>query len=438
MNVTVENLAPCKKLVRVEVAPEQVEAAFVEVTRDYQKHAELPGFRPGKAPKEMVAKRYETEIQNEAKRKLIGDSYKQAVTEQKLKAVVQPDIEEVQFGRSQPMIFTATIETAPEFTLPEYKGLPARREIGGATPEDVEKAINLLRDRAAKFETVAREVKEEDFVVVNYTGTCEGKPITDLAPAARGLTEQKAFWVRVEKDSFIPGFAIQLIGAKAGDKKTVTVQFPADFVTPQLAGQKGVYEVEVVEVKEKVLPELNDDYAKTLDAPSLEALRKGVHSDLQNEWNQKQSRNIRNQVVQALANQVKCDLPESLIHSETRSIVYDLVSQNQQRGVPKEVLDAQKEQIYASANNLAKERVKIDFIFDQIAEKEGVRVEQLEIVQRLQLIATQAKMPFQKLLKDFQESGRIESLYVQMRNDKVVDLLVQFAKIEDVPAQPAA
>ena len=246
MNVTVENLAPCKKLVRVEVAPEQVEAAFVEVTRDYQKHAELPGFRPGKAPKEMVAKRYETEIQNEAKRKLIGDSYKQAVTEQKLKAVVQPDIEEVQFGRSQPMIFTATIETAPEFTLPEYKGLPAKREIGGATPEDVEKAINLLRDRAAKFETVAREVKEEDFVVVNYTGTCEGKPITDLAPAARGLTEQKAFWVRVEKDSFIPGFAMQLIGAKAGDKKTVTVQFPADFVTPQLAGQKGVYEVEVV------------------------------------------------------------------------------------------------------------------------------------------------------------------------------------------------
>ena len=159
---------------------------------------------------------------------------------------------------------------------------------------------------------------------------------------------------------------------------------------------------------------------------------------MQNEWNQKQSRNIRNQVVQALANQVKCDLPESLIHSETRSIVYDLVSQNQQRGVPKEVLDAQKEQIYASANNLAKERVKIDFIFDQIAEKEGVRVEQLEIVQRLQLIATQAKMPFQKLLKDFQESGRIESLYVQMRNDKVVDLLVQFAKIEDVPAQPTA
>ena len=121
-----------------------------------------------------------------------------------------------------------------------------------------------------KFETVARELRLGDIAVVNYTGTCDGKPITDTAPTAKGLTEQKNFWVDAAPDSFIPGFADQLIGAKAGDKRTVNVDFPADFVTKQLAGKKGVYEVEVVEVKEKVLPPIDDAFAKKYDAENLD------------------------------------------------------------------------------------------------------------------------------------------------------------------------
>ena len=112
--------------------------------------------------------------------------------------------------------------------------------------------MNLLAQQHTKFETVARELKMGDVAVVNYTGTCDGKPITEIAPTAKGLTEQKNFWVDIEPNSFIAGFAEQLIGAKAGDKRTVNVDFPADFVTKELAGKKGVYEVEVVEVKEKM------------------------------------------------------------------------------------------------------------------------------------------------------------------------------------------
>src|SRR5947209_8615179 len=115
----------------------------------------------------------------------------------------------------------------------------------------------------ATFQNVERPLQEGDFVVVNYTGTCEGKPITELAPVARGLTEQKNFWIEAKKGSFLPGFSDQLIGAKAGEKRTVTIDFPQDFVTTQLVGKKGVYEVEVVEVKERLLPELNDAFAQS-------------------------------------------------------------------------------------------------------------------------------------------------------------------------------
>jgi trigger factor len=292
----------------------------------------------------------------------------------------------------------------------------------------------MFRERQATFLTVEREAKKGDIVVVNYSATTDGKPLTDLAPTAKGLTEKKAFWIETEKDSFLPGFGEQLLGAKPGEKRMVNVDFAADFMLPVLAGKKAVYDVEVVEIKERSLPELDQKFAESWGAKDLEALREGVRADLQNEWNQTQTRKMRQQVTQALLKGIECDLPETLITEETRNIVYNIVNDNQQRGIPKEVLDAEKDKIYASANGAAKERVKAQFVFRKIAEKEGVRVEQLEIAGRLQALATEHKMPVEKVYKELEKNNRLEEVHRQILNDKVVDLLIQFAKIEDVPA----
>jgi trigger factor len=437
VNVTVENLAPCKKLLRVEVEPEKIEAAFEEVARRFQREAKFPGFRPGKAPKEMVIKRFESDIQDEVKRKLITDSFRAACAEQKIKPVVAPDIEEVQFTRGQPLHFVATMETAPEFNLPEYKGLHAQREVGGATPKDIDEALRLFQEKQKTFLTVDRPLQRGDVAVVNYAGACEGKPITDIAPTAKGLTENKAFWIETEKDSFLPGFSGQLLGAKSGEKRTVTIDFAADFMLPALAGKKGVYEVEVVEVKEKVLPEMNQKFAESWGAKDMEALREGVRADLQNEWNQTQNRKIRQQVADALLRSVQCELPESVVTAETREIVYSIVSDNQQRGVPKAALDAEKDNIYATAHNVARERVKAMFVFQKIAENEGIRVEKTDVVARLQALAVEHKMPVDKLYQELEKNGRMEQVvHLPILHDKVINLLVQYAKIEDVLAAP--
>ena len=145
VNVSVENLAPCKKLVRVELDADAVNTVFDAVTKEIQKQAVLPGFRPGKAPRDIVVKKYSAEIKDEAKRKLIGENYRKAIEEQKLHVVGYPDIEEVQFERGQALQFTATVETAPEFTLPEYKGLPATIETKSVTDADVDRALGMLR-----------------------------------------------------------------------------------------------------------------------------------------------------------------------------------------------------------------------------------------------------------------------------------------------------
>ncbi|MCL4788954.1 MAG: trigger factor [Verrucomicrobia bacterium] len=437
MNVTVENLAPCKKLVRVELDAQSVDAAFESMTKDFQKQANLPGFRPGKAPREMVLRKYEKDIQDEVKRKLIGDSYREAIKEKKLDVLGYPDIEEIQFGRGQALQFAATIETEPEFQLPEYKGLPVKRDSRSVTDEDVERALNLLREQQVKFEKADRELRAGDIAVVNYTGTCEGKPITETAPTAKGLTEQKGFWVEMQPQSFIPGFADQLTGAKAGDKRTVRVQFPADFVTRELVGKQGVYEVEIVEVKEKALPALDDAFAKSYGAENLEKLREGVRRDLENELKFKQSKDTRAQIIKALMERVNFDLPESAVAHETRNVVYDIVRENSKRGVSREIIEKEKEQIYSVAAQGAKERVKLSFLVQRIAEKEDIKVAQEEILRRVQTLAAMYQIAPDKFLKDLQKRNGLIEIYDSLAHEKVMEFLENNAKFETVPPASA-
>jgi trigger factor len=437
VNITVENLAPCKKLLRVELDAKAVDETFDVVTKDFQKQASLPGFRPGKAPRAMVLKKYEADIKDEVKRKLIGDSYRKALDEKKIAVIGYPDIEEIQFGRGQALQFAATIETAPEFQLPEYKGLPAKREAKSVTAADVDRAIELLARQHTKFETVARELRAGDIAVVNYTGTCDGKPITDTAPTAKGLTEQKNFWVDATPDSFVPGFADQIIGAKAGEKRTVNVDFPADFVTKQLAGRRGVFEVEVVEVKEKALPAIDDAFAKKYDAENLAKLREGVERDLENELKYSQAKAVRGQIIRALLAATNFDLPEIAVAHETRTVVYDIVRENTQRGVARDLIEKQKDEIYSAATQSAKERVKLSFLIQRIAEKEGVQVSQDEVLKRVQSLAMAYQIPLEKFLKDLQKRNGVVELYDQIAHEKVLAFLEQNAKIEEVPAVAA-
>jgi trigger factor len=440
VNVNIEELGPCKKLVRFEVEPNEVDAALETTMKEFQRHANLPGFRPGKAPKDMVLKRYEKDIEDEVKRKLVSESYQKAVKDHKLEPVGYPDIEEIQFTKGQPFQFAATIETAPKFEMPDYRGLQAKRDIARVTEADIDRAVNALQMQQAKFDKIDRAVQEGDFAVINYSGKAEGKPITEWAPVARGLTEKKNFWIEIKHDSFIPGFAPQLIGAKAGDKRTVNVEFDKDFVTREVAGKKGEFEVEVVEVKERKLPPADEAFAKSYGAASMQELREGIRQDLQNELNTKQRSSIRNQIVGALLSKVNFDLPESVVQAETRDVVYSIVNENQKRGVAKEILDQQKESIYSAANAAAKDRVKADFLFNKIAEREGIRVTAEELRSRIVSLAQVYQMAPDAFYKELEKRNGVADISMQILREKVVDFLQENAKIEDgapTEAEPA-
>ncbi len=436
MNVTVENLAPCKKLVRIEVDAPQVDEAFKEVTKGFQREAAFPGFRPGKAPVDMVVRKYEKDIEQEVKRKLISDSYKKAVEEKKIDVLGNPDIEEIQFGRGQALQYAATVETEPEFQLPEYKGLPAKREARTVTDADVERALDALRQQRAKFDKVERPVQNGDIAVINYQGTCEGKPIAEVAPDAPSLAEQKAFWVDVPSQGFLPGFSEQLLGAKTGEKRTVNVDFPAGFPTAPLAGKRGVYEVEIVEVREKVLPPVDEELAKAYGAENLEKLKEGVRRDLENELKFSQERSVRNQLIRGLLDRVQFELPESAVARETKNVVYDIVNENAKRGISRDIIEKEKDQIYTAAAQGARERVKVAFLLQKIAEQEKIGVTNEEISRRIVSMAGMYQMPPDKFAKDLQKRNGLIEVYDQLMNEKVLELIEQNAKIEEVAPAP--
>jgi trigger factor len=438
VEVTITDLSPCKKQLRIEIDAETVNAKFDAVAKDFRRHANLPGFRPGKAPLANVMRSYGDKIGEEAKRTLMSDSYSKALKENDLRPVIMPEVEELQFGHGKPFQYLATLEVTPAFELPEYNGIEVEKERRTVSDADVAKALDTLREQRVSYADVDRPAGEDDFIVVNFTGTIDDKPITDLVKVARGLTEQKNFWLHTKQNPLIPGIVEALIGSGKDDKKTVTVTIPDDFIYEELIGKEAKYEIEIVQVKEKSLPELDDAFAKGFGAESMDKLREGVENDLKNELEYSLKKSIRNQCVDKLLSAVNCDLPETIVNEATRAAVHNIVQQNHQRGVGKDIIEENKDRIYANAKADAEVRVRANYILSRIAEKEGIKVTDQELSRQIAAIAAQQKVKPQKLAQQLKDNGTLYQVQEEIMNGKVIDLLEEKAKVTEIDPKPEA
>ena len=435
MNVSVEHLGPCKKLLRVEVPVERVNKVFDEATKAVGNQVQLPGFRTGKAPSHLLLKHYSTQIDKEARKRLLDESYDAAVKQEKLRVAVTLDVEEQQFGRGLPLQYTVTLEVYADFTVPNYKGLPASRENKTAGEADIDRALEILREQQVKYNDVHRPAVEGDIAVVNYHGTLEGKPLTDLAPTARGLTEKQNFWVLVKPGSFLPGFSEALVGASAGDQRTATVTLPPDFAPKELAGKTVEYAIELVGVKEKELPTVDDVFAKQFGADDVAKLREGIGRDLQKEMDFRSKQAVRDQLLTSLLKDLNFDMPESLVASETRNVANSIANDNINRGVPTELIEAKKEEILGNAKQSAANRVKAGIVLGRIAELEKIKVSREEFSGRVAFLAQQNNTEPEKFIKWAQENDRLGDIHHELLTSKVLDLIETAASITESRAQ---
>jgi trigger factor len=416
---------------KIEVPANRVQQAYDRVADDFQKEARIPGFRPGHAPRAVVLKKFQKDIAGETQRTLVPEVYREAVEEKKLRVISAPEIEDLHYQPGLSLSFSTVVELAPDFRLPTYKGLVLKKQETEVPEADVDQMLQSLADQRASFDDApARPVEMEDFAVISYTGMLDGKPLLDLVPEAKNLAVNPKFWLWMRAEGFLPKFAEQLVGLEKDGKRTIEIEFPADFPQTALAGKKAQYEVELKEIKIKHAPAIDDAFAQEVAKLSLADLKARARENMEGEKKGQVDRASRNEIVQKLIAAIEFDLPPTAVDEETHAAVYDIVAENQARGVPANVLEEKKQEIFDNAARSARDMVKFKFIAAQIAEQEKIEVTNERLGQHLALLAQRENMTLEKMVERVRKNNAFGPIRAQLLNQAVLDFLLKEAKFE--------
>jgi trigger factor len=433
MNVEVENLPNCMAALRIELPPDRVTQEWNEIVKGYRQVARIPGFRPGKAPRAVIEAKFRKEIQEELTRKLVNDSTKQAIREKGLKVLDVSEVDDVEFTPDRSMKFTAMLITSPEIQLPEYKGIPVVLPSGEVRPEEVNGVLQNLRERHAKFEVAEeRPVAMGDLAVTNFSTRVDGQPLLEAIPTApKRLAGEQNFWVRLEKDALLPGFSEEVVGMRPGETREFDLVPPANFPVAALAGKRLHFQVCLENIQNMLLPELDDSFAaEVAEGFDLEKLKGTVRKQLETDKERRIDAAKHNQIIDYLVKNVECELPQSYVKDETRRIMSEIVEQNQSRGVSEDTLRESGKEIVNAASRSAKDRLKANFILNEIATKEDIKVTKAEFNSRIAQMAVQHRMTSEKLLSELEKRGGTQQVYEELLLGKVLDFVTSNATVQ--------
>ncbi len=439
MKVEVENQPNCVATLKIELPPEQVSKEWDTIAKSFASQARIPGYRPGKAPRRVIEAKFRKDIQDELTKKLVSKSYHEAIAEKQLRVVSLTNLEDVEFGEDRSMRFRATVVTAPEFELPDYKGIPLQLPGTDVTEAEVDAAVERLREQSADFVDVPeRGLAMEDFAVIDFEGAVDGKAISEIVPeASRNLQGGKKFWLRLAPDNFLPRFVDQLLGQKPEESRTVKVEFPADFPVAELIGKRADYTVTLQEIKERVLPPIDDAFAdKWMPEKTLPELRHALEHQIEHEKGHELERAREGQVLKFLSERIDFELPPALLKHETRNALSELVQRNRERGVPDATLKEKEEELIRVAGGLAAQRLKTNFILHRIAEQEKIQVTRADVDERIRHQAMHHNVTPEKMREEIEQHDGMNGLVEQILLAKTIDFLGSNATVDSAAAAP--
>ncbi len=438
MDIFVEKHPHCLATLRSTVPAERVDAVLRGLATEYQKLAKLPGYRPGKAPLPIVQRRYAAEIAAEAAERLVREVLTQAAKEQKL---VILDLQRATGGdpvAGKDWDLNATLTLEPEFQLPDIAAAGLTVEGLETAEEDVERALRGLFSRLADYpEIEGRPLQMGDYAVLDFTAEVDGTPLGELVPetpeSLRGGTGR---WVHMEQEAIWPGFCAGLVGAAKGETRQVEVAVPADVAIPSLQGKTIRHTVTVQGIREQRLPEINDETARQLGAPDLEAIRNNVRQRLEEAKVQALESRKRTAVLHWLVENARFEVPAALVQSQTRRVLREIVEEEQSRGATNEEIESRRESLIQSAVGGAEGRTRIDFLLIRTVKDHQIEVTQEELVNHLSGLAQRLEMPLEKLVKQVARRRAFDQLRLDVAKDKALDFLA--SKVTVLPPAAAA
>lgn len=444
VNVTVTDVDELRKELVVSLSKEEVSQEETAILKEFRKHARVPGFRPGKAPDQMIRQRFKGPLKEELSKKVVSKAFQDAVKEKNLEVytVVQMSGEE-NIEPGQDVTLDITVDLNPTFDIPVYEGLDTSAPATEVEDSEIDEAVENIRRQRADFSVVERAAEKSDYVKLSYKGTADGTPVSEILPDEARLKawgEITNGWEEAGTDEAkefgVPEVIDGILGMSAGETKEITVDFADDFKIEALHGKSVVYAIEVHEVRQRVLPELNEEFFKSQNVESLEELKSNLFDQIEQHKKQQQRERQRNQVVEQLVNAVQFPIPQGAIEQETQSVMARIMMENMQRGVEEAEFEKHKEELHTQASQIAARDVKLRFILAKIAEKEEIKVENEDMQRAIMNAAMRQRRPIDEVVQELKkDSGRIRHLQQQLLIGKTLDLVVEKAKLSIVDAE---
>jgi trigger factor len=436
MKTELVDVSPTRKEIKIELEPEIVRQKFDSISDRFAKQASVPGFRRGHAPRSVVRTRFKTEIRGEVLRELIPDAVNHALEKHELAAIGEPDVhleegESLEKIGEGPILFHVGVEVFPNVELKTYKGLAAARRLRPIDDNDVQQMLDQLRESSAALQPVEDRAAElGDTVTVSFHGTYLNQP--EGEPAAEDIDVP-------DVDVVLGGPGVQqeftdnLLGANADDEKTFVVDYPEDFTSKGLAGKKVEYQARVSAVRRKELPELDDEWARSLgeDFDSIDTLKAKVREDLERRAAADADHHLRSEVMRQLLAEHEFEVPQSFVDQQTNFRMENVVREMIGRGIDPRSQELNWEGAREELKGQAEADVRGSLLLERIAEAEQIEVSDEEIAAEIETIAQASRQPLEQVRATLTKDGGERSIAHRLRNRKALDLLIENAKVTD-------
>ncbi len=420
MKVEIEELEPCKKSIKVEIPQERVDEAFSQIYQQLKREVRIPGFRPGRAPVSIVRARFGDYAKAQVMENLLKEAYDKIVSEHELSPYGEPEVKDVDFDEGKPFRFTIVMEVNPDFELEDYTQIEVERRKFLITDEFVENFLNNLRRDLATLEEKDGPAEMGDVVVLDYEAIVEGVEPTKVEGAV----------VNLGAGETIKGFDENVVGKKAGDEFEVELTYPEDYFDKEVAGKKVLFKCRLKKVQRKVIPELDDEFAKRFNVDSVEALREKVRAELEQKFEDLSKRIAMSQLAERLVQQYDFPVPPSFVDKLVEEKLNRYEMDLRLKGVKpeKEELEEKREEFREEA---VKE-IRLLYVLKKIAKEEGIEVTRGDVEAQLEGLSNRFNIPVENLVEMMRSTGRLTGMIEELLQTKVLEHLLGKVKVKEV------
>jgi trigger factor len=419
MQVSVEKTSELSRKMVVSVPEEVVQQKVAERLKSLSKNVKIDGFRPGKAPQQVINKLYGERVRGEVTGDLIQSTYFEALAKEQLKPAGYPNIHSA--DESEGFKYIAEFEVYPEITLDGVNGMEVKRPVAEVTESDVDAMIEKLRTRQKNWQTVERASQAQDRITITFSGSVDGENFTD------GKVEN--YPVEIGAGQMIPGFEDSLIGLAAGEQKIFTATFPENYGKDTLAGKAAEFEVEVIKVEESVLPEIDADFIKKhgIEDGDMAAFRDDIRNTMERQLTQALAARLKNSVMDALYGAVQVAVPNALVDGEIENLMAPYKENAKKRKVKLEDLDLPKNLF----EEQAKRRVALGLILAEVIDKSEIKLDDARVRTTIEEMALSYERPEDVITWYYADEKRLDEVKNMVLEDQAVDWLVAKAKVQD-------